>query len=104
MMQSIVRWYIAKIKLRTENKIIKYLNQLGIESFHPLQPDGQPLLPCLLFVRISREQAIELPKESGLTLDFQYDPATHQLQYVPDKAMENFIFMNRHTERLIVFP
>jgi transcription antitermination factor NusG len=39
-----------------------------------------------------------------LTLDFQYDPATHQLQYVPDKAMENFIFMNRHTERLIVFP
>jgi transcription antitermination factor NusG len=104
MKQGIVRWYIAKVKPRTENKIIKYLNQLGIENFQPLQPDGQPLLPCLLFVRTTREKAIDIPKESGLIMEFLYDPATHQLQYIPEKDMENFIFINRHSNQLIVLP
>jgi transcription antitermination factor NusG len=104
MKRSIIRWYIAKIKPRSENKIIKYLNQLEIENFQPLQPDGQPLLSGMLFVHTTLEHAMHLPEETGFAIDFQYDHLTQQLQTVPDRQMKDFIFLQRYADRLILLP
>ncbi|MDR1681976.1 MAG: hypothetical protein LBS25_01095 [Candidatus Symbiothrix sp.] len=98
MMQSIVRWYVAKIKPRTEKKIKKYLDSAGVENFYLLQ------MPDTIFVRADKETLLSLPKASGLNMDFQYNPAIHQLQTVSDKQMADFIFLQNHSGDLIVLP
>jgi transcription antitermination factor NusG len=35
-------------------------------------------------------------------MDFLYDPATHQLQFVSDKQMEDFMFLQNHAGQLII--
>ncbi|GHU71001.1 transcriptional regulator [Bacteroidia bacterium] len=102
MKQSIVRWYVAKIKPRTETKITEYLDRVGVKHFSPLQSDGQALLPGIIFVHTTYESALQLPKDSGLAMDFLYDSATHQLQFVPDKQMADFVFLQNHAGQLII--
>jgi transcription antitermination factor NusG len=104
MKQSIIRWYVAKVKPRTETKIKEYLDRIGVENYLPLQLDGQLLLPGLFFVHTDRETALSLPQESGLTMNFLYDPATHQLQFVPDKQIADFQFVQNHFDELIFLP
>jgi transcription antitermination factor NusG len=98
MMQSIVRWYVAKIKPRTEKKIKKYLDSAGLEIFQSLH------IPNTIFVRSDKKIVLSLPKDCGLMMDFQYDPATHQLQTISDKQMADFIFLQNHSGDLIVLP
>ncbi|MDR1683489.1 MAG: hypothetical protein LBS25_08940 [Candidatus Symbiothrix sp.] len=104
MMQSIVRWYVAKIKPRTGKKIKEYLDSVGVENYLPLQSDEQSLLSDLFFVRTDRETALSLPRESGMAMDFLYDPATHQLQFVPDTQIVAFQFVQSHFDELIFLP
>jgi hypothetical protein len=102
MKQSIVRWYVAKINTRTESRITKYLDTVGTEYFSPSSSNGQLLLPGLIFIHTTYETALQLPQDSGFTMDFLYDPATHQLQFVPDKQMEDFMFLQNHAGQLII--
>jgi transcription antitermination factor NusG len=104
MSSSIVRWYVAKIKLRTETKIKKYLDRVGVENYLPLQPDGQLLLPGLLFIRADRETVLSLLHESGLSVNFLFDPATHRMQFIPDKQIADFKFVQTHYDELVFLP
>jgi transcription antitermination factor NusG len=104
MKRSIVRWYIAKIKPRTENKIKEYLDHVGEKYFSPIQPDGQSLLPDLVFVHADKETVLQISKDSNWEMDFLYNPVTHQLQTVPDKQMTDFMFVHNHTGQLMVLP
>ena len=98
MAQSIVRWYVAKVKPRTEKKIKEYLNGVGVENFqHPQMSDT-------VFVRAAWEQVLCIPQACGLMMDFQYNPATHQLQTISDKEMADFIFLQNHSKNLIMLP
>ncbi|MDR1682399.1 MAG: hypothetical protein LBS25_03285 [Candidatus Symbiothrix sp.] len=98
MKRSIIRWYIAKIKPRMETKIKEYLDSAGIENFRPTQ------MPDTLFVRATEEAVFSLLKNSGLTMNFQYNPVSHQLQTIPDKQMADFVLLQKHSEELLFLP
>jgi transcription antitermination factor NusG len=98
MERSIVRWYIARIKPRTETKIKEYLDSAGIENFRPAQ------MSDTIFVRAVEETVFSLLQNSSLAMDFQYNPVSHRLQTIPDKQMADFVLLQKHSEELFFLP
>jgi transcription antitermination factor NusG len=103
MKQSYVQWYVAKVKYRTERKIKQYLEKQGIEHYIPLQ-DEKPVLPCLVFIRTDHDRALSLPTESGYMISYFYNEATNQLQEIPDRQMQNFMFLQHFSDKTIILP
>jgi transcription antitermination factor NusG len=103
MKQSYVQWYVAKVKYQTERKIKQYLETKRIEHYIPMQ-DDKPVLPCLVFIRTDRDQALSLPTESGYMISYLYDPDTSRLQVIPDKQMQDFKFLQDFSDKTIVLP
>ncbi|MDR1199185.1 MAG: UpxY family transcription antiterminator [Prevotellaceae bacterium] len=101
MKQRFVFWYVAKVKYRTEKKIKQYLEKEGIEHYIPLQEE-KPLLPCTIFIRTDYERALSLPVECGCTIDYLYNTDTTKLRVVPDKQIEDFMFLQDFSERTIL--
>ncbi|GHT87462.1 transcriptional regulator [Bacteroidia bacterium] len=103
MKQSYVYWYVAKVKYRTERKIQQYLETNGIEHYIPLQ-DEKPVLPCLVFIRTSHDRALSLPEETGCAISYRYDAETKQMQIIPDKQMQDFIFLYNFSDKTFILP
>jgi transcription antitermination factor NusG len=97
MKQSIVHWYAGRVKYQTEKKIKNYLEKKGIEHYIPLQEE-KPVIPCLVFICTDYDKALSLPKESGYTIDYLYDVNTKKFQIIPDKQMQDFMFLNDFEE------
>ena len=75
------------------------LGLLGTEYFLPTElhrhTRGQrlyerPLIPGMIFLRTTKQQACELTNDYGLQVRYLIDPASRTLLVVPDKQMEDF--------------
>jgi transcription antitermination factor NusG len=101
MKQSIVQWYVAKVKYRTEKKIKNYLEKEGIEHYIPFREE-KPLIPCTVFIRTDYERALSLPVECGSKIDYLYNPDTKKFRVMPDKQMTDFMFLQDFSDRTIL--
>jgi hypothetical protein len=101
MKQRFVFWYAARVKYRTEKKIKQYLEKEGIEHYIPLQEE-KPLLPCTVFIHTDHERALSLPVECGCMMDYLYNADTRKLRTVPDKQIEDFMFLQDFSDRTIL--
>jgi transcription antitermination factor NusG len=97
MKRSIVHWYAARVKYQTEKKIKTYLEEKGILHYIPLQEE-KPAIPGLVFICTDYEQALSLPAESGFSISYLYDSDTKKLQIIPDKQMQDFMFLHHFSE------
>ncbi|GHU62027.1 transcriptional regulator [Bacteroidia bacterium] len=97
-------WFAAKVKYQTEKKIKAWLDEVSVENFVPfrtlvMERHGKriqrekPLVPGLLFVRTDYRKALSLPVESHTTMNYMRNIENHQLLTIPDKQMEDFIFL-----------
>jgi len=99
-----MNWYAAKVKYRTEQKVKLWLDEQAIENFIPfctvlIEQNGKkikrlkPIVPGLLFIRTDHQTASALPAESKIKIVFLRNLASHQLLIVPDKQMQDFMFL-----------
>jgi hypothetical protein len=51
----------------------------------------EPLLSCLIFLKATQSQALDLIHWQGVKADYMFDCATHKMMVVPDKQMEDFM-------------
>jgi len=99
-----MNWYAAKVKYQTERKVKIWLDEQPIESFIPfrtvwVERNGKkikrekPIVPGLLFIRTDYQTARTLSIESRVKIVFLRNLANHQLLIVPDKQMQDFMFL-----------
>lgn len=99
-----MNWYAAKVKYQTERKVKVWLDEQTIENFIPfhtvmIERNGRkikrekPIVPGLLFIRTNYRIACTLPVESKIKLVFLRNLENHQFLIVPDKQMEDFMFL-----------
>jgi transcription antitermination factor NusG len=100
MKQSFVFWYAAKVRYRTEKKIKQYLEKEGIEHYIPLLEE-KPLIPCTVFIHTDYERALSLPVECGCTMDYLYNADTKKFREIPDKQMQDFMFLQDFSDKII---
>jgi len=92
-------WYVARTRHGAELGVRNRLSALGVEHFVPTRMRQayrgkaqveEPLLTCLVFLRATRTDALNLIHEWGLKADYMFDCATRKMMTVPDKEMEDF--------------
>jgi len=99
-----MHWYAAKVKYQTERKMKAWLDEQTIENFIPfrtvmIERNGRkfkrdkPMVPGLLFIRTDYQTACALPAESIIKMVFMRNLESHQLLVVPDKQMQDFMFL-----------
>jgi len=107
-----MNWYAAKVKYRTERKVKLWLDERAIENFIPfytllIEQNGRkikrerPIVPGLLFIRTDYRTASALPVESKVKIVFLRNLENHQLLIVPDKQMQDFMFLLDFSESTI---
>ena len=109
-----IGWYVAKT-YRQERKIKDLLARMGIEhfvTFHQVvkingkrKKVEEPFVNGLIFVRGNKKSCIELINEYGYPMRYLRDFSTRSLLRVPDKQMEDFIYLvDRHENEIELFP
>jgi transcription antitermination factor NusG len=99
-----IHWFAVKVKYQTEKKIKAWLDEICIENFIPFQTvffekdkkkirKIKPVVPGLLFIRTNYQKALMLPIESKIRMVYLRNLETHALLVVPDKQMEDFMFL-----------
>ena len=92
-------WYVARTRHGAEIGVRNRLSVLGVEHFVPTRKRKasrgrtaeEPLLTCLVFLKATRSQALDLIHFQGVKADYMFDCATRQMMVVPEKQMEDFI-------------
>lgn len=93
-----VQWFVAKTRYGQEVLVRDRLRCKGMEYFIPTQKRTnargktveKPLLSSMVFMRVSRREALDLANKDFLPVHYMIDCATHTLLTVPDREMENF--------------
>ena len=92
-------WFAARTRCGAELGVRDKLSRLGAENWLPVEVRTRtrghrtyehPVLPGMIFVHATRQQACSLVNEMGLPVRYLIDPATRTLLVVPDKQLENF--------------
>lgn len=107
-----MNWYAIKVKYQTEQKIKTWLDEKTIENFIPfrtvmIERNGKkikkekPVVPGLLFIRTNYQTACALPAESSIKMVYLRNLANHQFLIVPDKQMEDFMFLLDFSESAV---
>ena len=107
-----MNWYAAKVKYQTERKMKLWLDEQTIENFIPfhtvlIERNGKkikrekPIVPGLLFIRTNYSKACALPGESSIRMIFMRNLENHQLLVVPDKQMQDFMFLLDFSEAAV---
>ncbi len=108
-------WYVAKT-YRQERKIKDLLVRMGIEHFIPFhqvvkEVDGKkkkvevPFVSGLIFIRGDKRSCIALVNDYGYPMRYLRDLSTRSLLQVPDKQMEDFIYLvEKHEHEIEVLP
>jgi len=107
-----MNWYAAKVKYLTERKVKAWLDEQAIENFIPfrtvmIERNGRrierekPIVPGLLFIRTDYHTACALPVESRTKIVYLRNLESHQLLIVPDKQMEDFMFLLDFSESAV---
>ena len=107
-----MNWYAAKVKYQTERKVKVWLDEQDIENFVPfrtvlIERNGRktkrekPVVPGLLFIRTNYRIACALPVESRVKMVYLRNLENHQLLVVPDKQMQDFMFLLDFSESTV---
>jgi len=107
-----MNWYVAKVRYQTERKMKSWLDQLSIENFIPfrtvlVERNGRkfqkekPVVPGLLFIKTNYQTAHTLPVESSNKMVYLRNLDSHQLLIVPDKQMQDFMFLLDFSESAV---
>ena len=92
-------WYVARTHHGRELKTRDRLSELGVEYFIPTRTRQgyrgkkqveEPLVPSLVFLRATKDEALDLIHYQGIQADYVFDCATRKLMVVPDKQMDDF--------------
>ncbi|MDR1583819.1 MAG: UpxY family transcription antiterminator [Prevotellaceae bacterium] len=112
MEQEIIHWYAARVKYRTEKMIKNFLEEKEIKHFIPFQKvfkkqngkkvqKEKPVISCLIFVNTNYVTALSIPDDSGFRVSYIYNNETGKLQIIPDKQMQDFMFLLDFSESVI---
>ena len=99
-----MNWYVAHTRVNQELFIKKKLDELGIENFLPCEeqvretPLGRKMIRVLLihgmiFIRTDKATSFSLINEYALNIIYLKDIEGHHTLIVPDKQMEDFMFL-----------
>ena len=97
-------WFAARTKKDQEFSVRNALEKLGIEYFLPTQfvirqlkyrrrRVEVPVIKNLIFVRTTKDRAWSITKDDHVPLYYMKDLFTHSMLVVPNKQMEDFIFI-----------
>jgi transcription antitermination factor NusG len=109
---NVVHWFAGRVKYRTEKKIKDFLEEKGIEHFIPFDKvyrkrngkkihKEKPVISCLIFVNTDYPTALSIPNESGFSVSYIYNHDTKQIQIIPDKQMQDFMFLLNFSESVL---
>jgi len=99
-----MNWYAAKIKNQSERKVKRWLDERAIENYIPfhsilIERSGRkfksekPIVPGLVFIRTEYHSAYALLTDAREKMLFLRNLENHQLLIVPDKQMQDFMFL-----------
>ena len=91
-------WYAARSHCGREVGVRDRLSRLGVENFVPTEIRSKTrggnyekaLIPCLVFLKATKEEACSLANTGMVPVKYVVDCATRSLLVVPDKEMEDF--------------
>ena len=86
-------WYAARTRYGQELKVRDQLDRHGVEHFVPVGAGSRrrkASLPCLVFLKTTKAEALDLANTDNLPIRYMIDCATHTLLVVPDKQMDDF--------------
>ena len=86
-------WYAARTQFGQELKVRDQLDRHGVEHFVPVGAGSRrrkAALPCLVFLKTTKAEALDLANTDNLPIRYMIDCATHTLLVVPDKQMDDF--------------
>jgi transcription antitermination factor NusG len=115
MEHGIVHWYAARVKYRTEKMIKDFLEEKEIKHFIPFRKvfkelngkkiqKEKPVISCLIFVNTDYMTALSIPDKSGFRISYIYNNDTKKIRIIPDKQMQDFMFLLDFSESIIRIP
>jgi len=92
------RWYVARTGYGRELRVRDRLATLGVECFIPTgtrrnyrgRQTEHALIPNIVFIRATKQEACELKTACGLPVNYLFDYATHTMMTVRDRQLEDF--------------
>lgn len=84
------KWYAARTRFGQEFLVKRRLAGAGVEHFIPEGRPGRPAIPCLVFLRATKPEALDLANSGRVRMKYIIDCATRTLLVVPDKQMDDF--------------
>ena len=105
-------WFAAKAKYQTEKKIKAYLDERSVENFIPFRKvmviqngkrvkKEKPVVSGLIFIRTDQVTVLSIANESKTKFTYLRNLETQKLLTVPDKQMEDFMFLLRFSETAV---
>lgn len=99
-----IHWHVAYTRVNQELLIKKKLDELGIENFLPLEEQAQDtplgrktirvlLIHGMIFIRTDKVTSFSLINEYSLNIVYLRDLEGRRSLIVPDKQMEDFMFL-----------
>jgi len=92
------RWFVARTGSGREVRVRDRLASLGVECFIPTgtrknyrgKQTEHALIPNLVFIRTTKQEACDLKTAYGLPVNYIFDYAAHTMMTVCDGQMDNF--------------
>jgi transcription antitermination factor NusG len=112
MEHKVVYWYAARVKYRTEKMVKNFLEEKEIKHFIPFQRickerkgkrihKEKPVISCIVFVNTDYITALSIPRNLGLSMSYFYNNDTKRFQVIPDKQMQDFMFLLDFSESIV---
>ena len=106
-----LHWYVANT-CRQEKKIKQRLDSMGIENFIPFQQIARkihgvdklievPVIPNLVFIHTTLKTCMSLIQEYAFDMRYLRDRETGNFLIVPDKQMNDFIFLLDFSKEMV---
>ena len=98
------QWFVAKTRANQEKKIRERLTEMGVETYLPSRVEEKIkygkrkkeevlLIPNTLFIHTNKSMALSLPNHHCIKIRYMIDCLTRTLLVVPEKQMQNFMFL-----------
>jgi transcription antitermination factor NusG len=102
-------WFVAKTRAKQEKAIKQRLEEFKIDSYLPSRMEVRQwhdrkkkvevlLIPNTVFIHTDKNTALSLPNSYRFPIKYMLDCVTKSLLVVPDKQMEDFIFLLNHPD------
>jgi transcription antitermination factor NusG len=98
------QWFVAKTRANQERSVRERLEAMSIETYLPSRVEVRQrrdrkkkvevvLIPNTLFIHTDKHTALSLPNHHGFLIKYMIDCMTRTLLVVPEKQMQNFMFL-----------